>query len=91
MESYRERVFLAAVIAPNESLCQTNLKGFKVLPQTAVASWFEILLQDERVHGAGIKKKPENVSEKKQPHVMIYQMKRSKHSFTTCRTLYTSF
>ena len=58
MDSYRERVFLAAVIAPNEPLCP---KGFKVLPHTAVGPWFEILLQDERVHGAAIKKKPENV------------------------------
>ena len=83
MDSYRERVSLAAVIAPNEPLCQTNSKGLKVLSQTAVGPWLEILLQDERVHGAAIKKKPENVPEKKQPHVIICQMKRSKHSFTT--------
>ena len=82
MDSYRERVSLAAVIAPDESLCQTNSKGLKVLSQTAVGPWLEILLQDERVHSAAIKEKPENVPEKKQPHVMIRQTK-SKHSFTT--------
>ena len=52
MESYRERVSLAAVIVPNESLCQTNSKGLKVLSQTAVGPWLEILLQDESVNCA---------------------------------------
>ena len=40
MDSYRKQVSLAAVIAPNESLCQTNSKGLKVLSQTAGLKFF---------------------------------------------------
>ena len=36
MDSYRERVSLAAVIAPNEPLCQTTRKDLK--------SWRKLLL-----------------------------------------------
>ena len=50
-----------AVVAPNEPLCQSNVKRFEVISQTRVTCGLEISLEDVCIDCTAVKQKPEDV------------------------------